>query len=220
MLHDRDHSDFDAVRRNGNLGTHLRVSSFTDLLDEENPHNEGLRDAVFSEADFLLIQKRLLKPKTHAALIALNTSMISSVCQTEVGVFTDDYQVKMLSVTEIHDLLDETKDFEGGENMSVDNTGERFQPEDEINPELRTLLFITMLHNRTPELLKIGWSSMSLEQSAALNSMFRFAASVGAAYALAEAELGHPPSKVEMSEFFGLTLHEEHVPRADKGESS
>lgn len=104
--------------------------------------------------------------------------------------------------------------------MSVDNIGERFQPDDEINPELRTLLFITMLHNRTPELLKIGWSSMTLEQSAALNSTLRLAASIGAAYAEAEAELGRPPTREEMSEFFGLTLHEAHVPRADKGESS
>ena len=97
MLHDREHSDFDAVRRSGDLGTNLRLRSFTDLIEENNPYNAGLADAAFFEADLLLIQKRLLNPVTRDVFTALNSAMFSSVCQTEVGVFGDDYRLMMLS---------------------------------------------------------------------------------------------------------------------------
>lgn len=107
MLHDREHSNFDAVRRNGGLGEYLSVRSFTDLIDEENPHNAGLEEAAFREADYLLIQGRLLEPATQTALMTLNTVLLSSVCQTKVGIFTDDYQVHMLSFSETVGLLEE-----------------------------------------------------------------------------------------------------------------
>lgn len=115
MLHDRDHSDFDAVRRIGNLGTNLRVRSFTDLIDEVNPHNAGLTDAAFFEADLLLIQQRLLNPVTHDVLTALNSSMLSSICQTEVGVFDDEYRLMMLSFGVTIGILEEAHGVPGSQ---------------------------------------------------------------------------------------------------------
>ncbi|MBP9738631.1 hypothetical protein KBD20_03000 [Candidatus Saccharibacteria bacterium] len=107
MLHDRGHSDFDAVRRSGKLGTNLRLRSFTDLVEEENPHNSDLGDAAFFEADLLLIQKWLLNPVTRDVLTAVNSVLFSSICQTEVGVFDDDYTLRMLPFGETVEILED-----------------------------------------------------------------------------------------------------------------
>lgn len=97
MLHDVEHGNFEAARQSAGIDLPASVVSFTDLIAEDNPYNELLQTTVFHIADVLLVQDSLTQPLTDAARLAIQTMMVSSACQTRLGIFDEKYNVTMLS---------------------------------------------------------------------------------------------------------------------------
>jgi hypothetical protein len=99
-LHDIAHGNWVNEVRELGFGSPCEVRSFTDLVDRDNPHNDGLAQAAFW-SNVLAIQEDLLYPvPTAAARLAINSSLISSVGPAQLYAFDRNYQFRALPFEE------------------------------------------------------------------------------------------------------------------------
>ncbi len=105
IVHDSQHGDAPKiVKAFASEATEgISVRSYTDLVDQDNPHNASLRDEA-RYADIIAIQESLLYGRGRPTATVRNALMASILTpanpSTKVGVFGDSYDVRMLDFDE------------------------------------------------------------------------------------------------------------------------
>jgi hypothetical protein len=108
LVHDIDHGDYKKITDQLELpGTYL-LNSYTDLFPEENVHNniDEIKNKAFSSGDYLIVQDKLLGIGSILVKELFNTTILSSVAQTQYYQFDSDYNVSKIDFDEVCDYVE------------------------------------------------------------------------------------------------------------------